>query len=152
MGTFNWYEHLIVPIGEQLQKDPRFRHVKIFYDRTPDRFVPPDQCPAINYFLEGPWSDDSRGTGATSLKVRMAKVRLGFGVWANHNDPKILDKQLFGLSSDLFDFFYERQNFDAVRGILISGDIPWDIDYNGLENSMHGSQRLLVNFESVTAP
>lgn len=152
MATFNWFDHLIDRIGEQLRHDGRFDNVQIYYDRERQP-VPADRMPAITYFLSAPFEDRQRGTGATSMKTRRARIQLGFGIWCYSGESADeLDRQLFGISADLLDWFYENRNYDAIRGILIQDDIAWDVDYEGGENGIVGTQLLTVNFESLTAP
>jgi len=149
LGTFDWFKLLIEPIGEQLQKDPRFQNVMVRYDRDVATPVEQNVMPCINYFLDAtPWSDESRGTGATSMKTRRASIVLRFGIWCANADPKELDRQLFAIASDLFDFFYEEQNYDPIHGVFILGDLRWDVDYAGSV----GSQRIQVVFEALIAP
>ncbi len=157
MGTFDWFKNLIEPIGEMLQRDPRFNNVRVFYDRSDDRTPPASTMPCINYFLDARLGQDtSRGVGSTgagtSIQSRRSNVQLGFGIWVCHQIPAELDRQLFGLSSDMFDFFYEHRDWDNIRGIYILGDIDWDIDYSGAENGTIGTQKLTVTFDSITMP
>ncbi len=152
MGTFNWFKNLIEPIGEMLQRDPRFNNVRIFYDRSPEKIPPATTMPCINYFLDAPWEDASRGSGSTSIQARRSNARLGFGIWVCHQNDSELDRQLFDLSSDLMDFLYEHRWWDERNGIAIIGDLVWDVDYTGAENGTVGTQRIVVQFESITTP
>ena len=148
MGTFNVYDHLIVPLNEKLEGDQRFAGMKIIYDRTADRQVPRDLMPAINFFFESPFDDLTRGSGAYSLQARRMTVRLGFGIWIfDSKSPASLDRALFQVSSDLLDFFREMVDFDQPRGIAINQNIRVDVDYSGDETGMVGTQKLAVEFE-----
>ena len=150
MGAINPYTDLIKPMNDRLASDPRFAGINIFYDRSAQRSVPRNDCPAINFWLQGPWEDIARGSGSYSLQTRRMTVTLGFGVWIyGANSPADLDEQLFQVSSDLFDFFRDNVEFDSVKGIQVDGRSPirWDVDYTGDENNILGTQRLLVTFD-----
>ena len=109
-----------------------------------------DLMPAINYFLESPWDDVARGSGSSSLQRRTHTARLGFGVWVcDARDPARLDSQLFSISGDLFDFFWEHRLFNRSKGIVIGDSIRWDVDYSGDETGIVGSQKLSVEFQQI---
>lgn len=155
MATFNVFEHLIEPIGESLQADTRFSGINIFYDRTREREVPRDLTPAINYFLEAPWNDIARGSGAYSLRSRMFKVKLGFGIWVHDaRDAASMDRRLFEISDNLFDFFRDNADFDSSRGIYVDVDeaIAFDVDYSGDDGGYMGTQKLTVGFKFISGP
>ena len=152
MPTFSIYSDMIVPIGESIQRDPRFSRIKVYYDRTNDRVVPRDQMPAINYFLEPGWQDVTRGTGAFSLQNRKMTAYFGFACWAYDTIPARLDKNLFEMSGDLLDFFRETRELDRVRGIVSLDQIRWDVNYSSEDNNLVGSQRLIVGFECFGPP
>lgn len=106
--------------------------------------------PGLNYFLEAPWQDINRGSGSFSLHTRKMQVRLGFAIWCfNSNSQADLDRQLFAISGDLFDFFRENVDFNQPKGIALRTDVPidFDIDYQGDENAFVGTQKLSVGFE-----
>lgn len=150
MGTINPYVDLIVPLNDRLSRDTRFAGINIFYDRSSTRSVPRNDCPAINFWLQGPWEDVMRGSGSYSLQSRWMDLTMGFGIWVyGGNSPAELDQQLFQVSSDLFDFFRDNIEFNQPQGIVIDGRVPirWDLDYSGDENNILGTQRLLVAFK-----
>ncbi len=149
MATFNVFTDLIVPVGERLQREPRFAGINIFYDRSDDRLVPRENTPAINYFLEAPWEDLMRGSGSFSVNNRRMVARLGFGIWVYGGSTAAqTDQVLFGISGDLFDFFRERRDFNRTRGISIKDEIRWDVDYSGDETNIFlATQKLSVEFE-----
>lgn len=152
MPVFNIYENMIVPLGESLQRDPRFGGIHIFYDRTNDRVPPRDQMPAINYFLEPGWRDTTRGTGAVSLQNRKMIAYFGFACWAYDTLPARLDKNLFDMSGNLLDFFRESRELSREHGICSMDEIQWDVNYSKEDNYMVGSQRLIVGFDSYGPP
>lgn len=152
MATFNIFANVITPVGERLQRDPRFAGINIFYDRTAEHLVPRDLSPAINYFLESPWEDLTRGSGAFSLNTRRLLARFGFGLWVyGGNNAAKTDEALFQISGDLFDFFRDNRDFDNTNGVFIGDEIRWDVDYSGDETGLFlATQKLSVEFELLS--
>ena len=92
MPNFEIYDHVLAPILEKLDGDPRFEGVHVFYDRRDDEIVPSSEMPAINYFLQADWEDITRGSNSASLQDRRLTVNIGFGVWAFDTDKGRLDR------------------------------------------------------------
>ena len=151
MATFNIYDELIEPIHDKLTADPRFRKINIFYWRSPDREVPREITPAIVYFLDAPWDDVARGSGAFSLHARTFSTRFAFGIFVyGGKSAAETDRALFQISGNLFDFFRDNRYFDRNAGITIEDQINWDVDFSGDESNMFlASQRLSVEFKYV---
>ncbi len=153
MATFNVFKDLIQPLGEELQRNPTFAGVNIFYDREASHIIPREITPAINYFLEAPWNDVARGSGSFSLQSRILNTTLGFGIWiyGGENDAEA-DAHLFEISGNLFDFFRARRDFNRVKGIVIGDEIEWDYDYQGGETGLFlSTQKLSVPFQFIAA-
>ncbi len=145
------YEDIIVAMKNRLEGDDRFggRDVKILYDRTEDRQVEIENMPAINFFLEAPWHDIALGTGSMNLRgPRQLTLRFGFGVWIAGQNAADLDRNLFALGFDLFDFFYENKLWNEPKGIVIGEDVRMDFDYgNAVDGTLIGTQKLSVTFD-----
>ena len=133
----------------RLKQDDRFQGVKVFYDRSRERIVDMSAMPAINVFLEAPWEDIARGSGAYSLQTRKMAVRIGFGVWACGGDPDKMDESLFMMSGYLMDFLRDSVEFDRTAGIFVDAGEPlrWDVDYSGAESDLVGTQKISATFE-----
>jgi hypothetical protein len=145
------YTDIIEAMKSRLEGDDRFggRNVKILYDRTQDRQVPVEMMPAINFFLEAPWHDIALGTGSMNLTgARHLILRFGFGIWVAGMDAADLDRNLFALGFDLFDFFYVNRLWNEPKGICIGSDIRMDFDYgNAVDGTLIGTQKLSVDFD-----
>lgn len=150
MAVFNPYSDLIVPLGEGLQADPRFAGLNIFYDRTEEKVVPRENMPAINYFLETPWTDIARGSVGASLQTRRMYITIGIGVWCYDTESSAaLDAQLFAISMDIADFLREHTEFNTTLGIFLRHDVPitFDMDYSTDDGGAVGTHRIGANFE-----
>lgn len=150
MAQFNIYEDVLVPIKFRLDADPRFggRGIKVFYDRTREREVEPSIMPAINYFLEAPWNDQSIGVGAYSVQLRKYTVRVGVALWcANGGDQDLLDEDLHRVGADLLDFFREREYWDPHKQIALAQEITQDFDHAQVDGIFVGTQKLSLLFD-----
>lgn len=145
MPRFDVWNHLIKPIGEQLQRDRRFGELRVFYDRAGDN-VPRELMPCIQYFLEAPMSDIARGSSVVSLQRRQVTINLSFVVWIYETDNAKLDEALFQVFGDLNDFFWEKRNFDPTHGVTLQGDISGDVDFQGDENGIVGTHKWNTEF------
>lgn len=76
-------------------------------------------------------------------------VRFGFAIWCYNSNQADLDRELFSISGDLFDFFRENVDFNQTKGIALNTSVPidFDVDYQGDENAFVGTQKLSVGFE-----
>ena len=151
MGAFNIYQDILVPIKDKLESDPRIggRGIKVLYDRTQDRVIEPSLMPAINYFLEAPWSDNSIGVGAYSIRNRKFSVRIGIALWMHNNgDPDRLDADLHMVGSDLMDILRANDYWSAEKQIVLGADLTMDFDHAfGVDGIFIGTQKISVLFE-----
>lgn len=151
MGAFDIYQDVLVPIKQKLESDARIggRGVKVFYDRSQDRVVEPSIMPAINYFLEAPWSDNSIGVGAYSIRNRKFSVRVGIALWMHNNgDPDQLDADLHSVGADLLDIMRENDYWDSSKQIVLGSDLTIDFDHaRSADGVFVGTQKISVLFE-----
>lgn len=147
MATLNHWKLVLKPLGEQLRADPIFQNINIFYDRSPDHNnVTAADCPAINYFVDAPWRDESFGSHSATWNVRRAYLTVGFGVWYFDQSADHLDETLFEMSGTLQDWLRTHEIFDQVNAIDILGMLPGQADYFGDENGILGSHKVTAEF------
>ena len=148
MPSFEIFDHLLQPISDRLEADPRFEGVKIFYDRRDDEIVESSLMPAINYFLQSDWEDITRGSNTASLRDRKLTISIGFGVWAFDINKGKLDRALFHIAGNLIDWLRENTEFDRTNGVAVIGTIRWTpVAAFGEDNNMVGTQRIVAGFE-----
>lgn len=148
MPSFEIYDHLLAPIMEKLEADPRFEGVKVFYDRQDDEIVEPSLMPAINYFLQPDWEDITRGSNTASLQDRKLTVNIGFGIWAFDINKAKLEQALFHIAGNLIDWLRENTEFDRTNGVSLSGSLRWTpVAAFGKDNNLIGTQRIVATFE-----
>ena len=145
--VINVYTLLVVPLGERMQQDPRFRDVKnIIYDTDEIAF---DQMPAIEYYVDSPWTDNQRGTGAYSLQTRRLVTRIAFTIWIFDAKSRArMDHALFQISGLLLDFLHDNTEFDRTNGVLIDMSVPltWEVIRPGTEAGFVGVNRVIAQF------
>lgn len=142
------YDHLLEPIGTRLQRDTRFARINIFYDRDDDEIVASTLMPAINYFLQPDWEDETRGSNTASLQDRRIRATIGFNLWAYDPDRARLDKVLFDISGNLIDWLRESTDFDRTNGVAVVGNIRWTpVAAHVEDNNVVGVQRVVADFE-----
>jgi hypothetical protein len=141
--TINVYELLLVPIGEKLRNDERFADVKnIIYDT--DDPIPMSAMPAIEYYVESPWEDLARGSGAYSLQTRALTARVVFTLWIYDAESKQrMDEALFFLGGHLLDFVRDWTDLGTGVGLGTAGVI-WTVRRPESDNGY-------VGYHSITA-
>lgn len=144
--TINIYKHLIEPIGQRLQDDPRFSGVKVFYDTDEVAFT---EMPAIEYYVDSPWEDEARGSGSYSLQTRKLTAKMAFSVWVFDGSSRArMDEALFQIGGLLMDFIHGGREWDSTNGVSVTNTpLIWDVVRPETETGFVGMHRIVAEFQ-----
>jgi len=141
------YRDLIVPLGERLRLDERFTEIRnIIYDVDEITFA---DMPAIEYYLETPWEDVARGSGAYTLQTRRLTARVVFSIWIyDAHSRQRMDEAMFHVGGLLLDFLRDWTDFDRIKGVgLTRSPLVWQVIRPESEQGYVGAHSISAEFE-----
>ena len=145
--TADIFRDLIIPIGERLRNDERFADIRnILYDTDEIAF---SQMPAIEYYVESPFEDVARGSGAYSLQTRYLTARIVFAVWIYDAESRQrMDEAMFHVGGLLMDFLRENTNFDTAKGYgLGKAPLIWQVTRPAATTGYVGIHSITAEFD-----
>ena len=149
--TINIYRDLIVPLGDSLRQDPRFAGVKnIVYDKDEISY---NEMPCIEYYVDSPWTDETRGSGSFSPQTRRMTARIAFNIWCyDARSQASMDETMFELGGLLLDHIRERRYFSEAAGIAVSNTPAlWEVARPETDQGFVGLHRLVFEFDIFAA-
>lgn len=149
--TINIFRDLIQPIGDRLRQDPRFVGVKnIVYDRAEIAY---SEMPCIEYYMDSPWQDQTRGSGSFSPQTRRMAARVAYRVWCyDLRGQAAMDETMFTLGGLLLDHLRDNRYFSSERGIALSNNpVVWDVGRPEAEQGFLGVHTMIVEFDIYTS-
>lgn len=146
--TIDVFRDLITPMGERLRADERFAEIKnIVYDTDEIAFA---EMPAIVYYVETPWEDIARGSGAYSLQTRKLTARMVFTIWVYDAVSRLrMDEAMFHVGGLLLDFLRDNTDFSAVNGIGLNNRTPlvWQVARPDTAQGFVGIHSITAEFD-----
>ena len=141
------YRDLVVPLGERLRNSESFADIKnIVYDTDEIAF---SEMPAIEYYVESPWTDMARGSGSYSIQTRKLVVKMVFTIWIYDSQSRQrMDEAMFHVGGLLLDFLRDNTDFDPVKGVgLTPTPLVWQVARPETTTGFVGIHSITAEFE-----